>query len=170
MPAPEISGFGDGAHAAGSVGLTIDGGGFGAFPGSVWIYENDDLTGAADEITVGSWNDIQLTVDIPASLNNAAGTCYLFVIREDLESSNAFEFTLEAETADREVNAVVASIAATAHAAVVVRGGSRQVQAELASISVTAPDATVTRGGAVIFLSRDRIYTVRGPTTFVRVA
>lgn len=93
--APEISAFGDGDHEEGATGLTIDGGGFGAFPGSVWMYANADLTGAADQLTVGAWNDIQLTgVEIPASPNNSAGTVYLFVQREDLAWSQGFEFTL----------------------------------------------------------------------------
>jgi hypothetical protein len=94
MPAPEVSTFGDGSHESGETGITIDGAGFGAFPGSVWIYENVDRTGDADQLTVASWNDIQLSVDIPASLNNGAGTCYLFVQREDLAWSNALAFTL----------------------------------------------------------------------------
>lgn len=93
--APEISAFGDGDHVEGETGLTIDGGGFGAFPGSVWMYESADRTGEADELTVGAWNDIQLTgVEIPASPNNSAGTAYLFVQREDLAWSQGFEFTL----------------------------------------------------------------------------
>lgn len=96
MPAPGVSAFGDGSHAPGATGITVDGGGFGAFPGSVWIYENADLTGDSDELTVVSWDDIQILVDIPGSLNNAAGTRYLFVLREDLAWSNGFEFTLEA--------------------------------------------------------------------------
>ena|SRR3990167_4654706 len=94
MAAPEVSAFGDGDHDPGATGLTVDGGGFGAFPGSVWIYENDDLTGNADELDVNSWNDLQLNVDIPGSLTNTAGTRYLFVQREDLAWSNAFAFTL----------------------------------------------------------------------------
>lgn len=95
--APEISAFGDGNHEEGETGLTIDGGGFGAFPGSAWMYANDDLTGAADQLTVGAWNDIQLTgVEIPAAPNNSAGTVYLFVQREDLAWSQGFEFTLAA--------------------------------------------------------------------------
>ena len=95
MPAPEVSAFGDGSHAPGASGLTINGGGFGAFPGSAWIFENDDRSGDADELTVNDWNDIALDVDIPASLNNAAGTRYLRVQREDLAWSNALAFTLE---------------------------------------------------------------------------
>lgn len=99
--APEISSFGDGDHEEGETGLTIDGGGFGAFPGSVWMYENADRSGLSDELTVGAWNDIQLTgVAIPASPNNSAGTVYLFVEREDLAWSQGFEFTLSAVAAE----------------------------------------------------------------------
>ena len=95
MPAPEISAFGDGTHDAGETGLTVDGGGFGAFPGSLWIYENANRTGNADQLTIGTWNDIGLTgVEIPASPNNSNGTLYLFVQREDLAWSQGFSFTL----------------------------------------------------------------------------
>lgn len=94
MPAPEISAFGDDAHDAGATGIEIDGGGFGAFPGSAWIYANQDRTGNSDELTVNSWNDIQIDVDIPGSLNNSDGTRYLFVQREDLAWSQAYSFTL----------------------------------------------------------------------------
>lgn len=95
--APEIASFGDGDHAGGETGLTITGGGFGAFPGSAWIYQNADRTGLSDQLTVGTWNDIELTgVEIPASPNNSPGTVYLFVEREDLAWSQAFAFTLSA--------------------------------------------------------------------------
>lgn len=95
MPAPEILAFGDGDHEAGETGLTIDGGGFGAFPGSAWIYENANRTGDADELTIAAWNDIELSgVEIPGSPNNATGTRYLFVQREDLAWSQGFSFTL----------------------------------------------------------------------------
>lgn len=93
MPAPEVSAFGDGAHDAGDSGIDVDGGGFGAFPGSVWIYATQERTGAADELTVNSWNDLQINVDIPGSLNNSDGTRYLFVQREDLAWSQGFAFT-----------------------------------------------------------------------------
>lgn len=96
MPAPEISAFGDGSHEAGTAGIDIDGGGFGAFAGSAWIYASQDRTGNADELTVNSWNDIQINVDIPGSLNNLSGTRYLFVQREDLAWSQGFEFELGA--------------------------------------------------------------------------
>lgn len=93
--APEISSFGDEDHEEGESDLAIDGGGFGAFPGSAWMYQNADRTGLADELTVGVWNDIQLTgVEIPATPNNAPGTVYLFVQREDLAWSQGFIFTL----------------------------------------------------------------------------
>ena len=94
MPAPELSAFGDGTHDIGETGLTIDGGGFG-FTGSAWMYENSDRSGAADQLIVGAWNDIQLTgVAIPASPNNTAGTRYLFVQRDDLAWSQGLAFTL----------------------------------------------------------------------------
>jgi hypothetical protein len=93
--APEISSFGDGDHEEGETGLAIDGGGFGAFPGSAWMYQNADRSGLADELTVGAWNDIQLSgVEIPASPNNSPGTVYLFVQRDDLAWSQGLEFTL----------------------------------------------------------------------------
>lgn len=96
MPlAPEISAFGDGEHSPGLTGITIDGGGFGAFPGSAWIYENSDRSGNSDQLTIDTWNDIQLSVDIPSSLTNIAGTRYLFVQREDLAWSQPFSFSLE---------------------------------------------------------------------------
>lgn len=96
--APEISAFGDGSHEAGEGGLAVDGGGFGAFPGSAWIYQNTDRSGQADQLTVGAWNDIQLSgVALPASPNNSAGIVYLFVQREDLAWSQGFEFTLVGE-------------------------------------------------------------------------
>lgn len=94
MPAPEIRAFGDGSHNAGDSGILIDGGGFGAFPGSAWIYASQDRTGAADQLTVNTWNDIQLNVDIPAVLTNIDGFRYLFVQREDLAWSQGFQFTL----------------------------------------------------------------------------
>ena len=97
MPAPEISAFGDGVHEIGEAGLTIDGGGFGAFPGSAWIYANSDRSGAADQLTIGAWNDIQFTgVEIPDPANNTAGTRFLFVQREDLAWSQGFSITLGA--------------------------------------------------------------------------
>lgn len=93
--APEIASFGDGNHQDGETGLTILGGGFGAFPGSAWIYQNADRTGLSDQLTVGTWNDIELSgVEIPATPNNAAGTVYLFVQHESTEWSQGFQFTL----------------------------------------------------------------------------
>jgi len=93
--APEIAAFGDGSHAEGATGLTVSGGGFGAFPGELWMYQNADRSGLSDQLTVGAWNDIELTgVEIPVSPNNATGTVYLFLMREDLAWSQGFEFTL----------------------------------------------------------------------------
>lgn len=101
MPAPELSAFGDGSHSAGDSGLSVDGGGFGAFPGSLWIVENSDGSGAADELTVGAWNDIALSgVEIPGSLTNTAGTRYLRLLREDLAWSNTLAFTLSTTVSD----------------------------------------------------------------------
>lgn len=97
MPAPDITSFGDGSHEVGETGLSILGAGFGAFPGSVWMYQNSDHTGLSDQLTVGAWDDLTIAgVSIPASTNNSAGTVYLFVEREDLALSQAFEFTLAA--------------------------------------------------------------------------
>lgn len=95
-PAPQVDSFGDGSHAPGASGITIAGAGFGPLAGSAWIYQNDDLTGSADELTVMSWADLEIVVDIPGSLTNTAGTRYLFLQRSDLAWSNAFAFTLEA--------------------------------------------------------------------------
>ena len=93
--APELLSFGDGDHDYGATGLTVDGGGFGAFPGELWMFANADRSGAADQLTIGAWNDLQLTgVEIPASPNNAAGTVYLALLREDLAWSPSFGFTL----------------------------------------------------------------------------
>jgi hypothetical protein len=106
--APEIASFGDGNHQIGATGLSIAGGGFGAFPGAAWIYAAADRSGAADQLTVGTWNDITLSgVEIPASPNNVAGTVYLFVMREDLAWSQAFTFTLSAAGAGSVSNAPV---------------------------------------------------------------
>lgn len=98
MAAPGIAAFGDGSHAPGASGLAVQGGGFGFYsPGvsGVWIYENADRTGDADELNIVSWNSVEATVDIPGSLTNTAGTRYLFLQRSDLAWSNAFAFTLE---------------------------------------------------------------------------
>ena len=93
---PDISNFGDESHEPGELALTIQGGGFGAFPGGAWIYENDDRTGNADELVVGTWNDLELgSVSIPESLNNTAGTRFLFVQHENLAWSPPYTFTLE---------------------------------------------------------------------------
>lgn len=96
MAAPGIAAFGDGSHAPGATGVAVQGGGFGAFPGHIWIYQNADRTGNADELTVTAWNGVEATVTIPGSLSNTAGTRYLFLQRSDLAWSNAFAFTLEA--------------------------------------------------------------------------
>jgi len=145
MPAPELSAFGDGSHVSGETGLTVEGGGFGAFPGSLWIYENADRTGDADELTVGDWNDIELSgVEIPGSLNNAAGTRYLFLEREDLAWSQGLAFTLALAGADRVVSCSPASVAVTAVSASVNR--QRKVNASPAAIVVTATQAQVQAG------------------------
>jgi hypothetical protein len=102
--APEIAAFGDGEHAIGETGLTISGGGFGAFPGIVWMFENADGSGEADELDIVSWNDIAIAVDIPETLNNAPGTVYLVVEREDLAWSLPFEFTLTESAEDTTPN------------------------------------------------------------------
>ncbi|MEO8466261.1 MAG: hypothetical protein ABI640_13035 [Gammaproteobacteria bacterium] len=97
MPSPSITAFGDADHAIGELGLVVDGAGFGPFPGELWIYENEDQTGTADQLVVGDWTDMQLTgVEIPASPTTAMGTRYLFLQRADSAWSFAFPFTLEA--------------------------------------------------------------------------
>lgn len=98
MPAPYISSFGDDDHQEGETGLTIGGFDFGFFEGEVWMYENNDRTGNADQLSVTGWSDMSITgVDIPASPNNATGTVYLFVKRSgDLAWSLAYTFTLSA--------------------------------------------------------------------------
>lgn len=96
--APEIASFGDANHQASETGLTISGGGFGAFAGRVLMCQNADGTGLLDVLTVnGPWNDIEIAgIDIPASPNNASGTVYAIVEREDLAWSQGFAFTLAA--------------------------------------------------------------------------
>ena len=97
MPAPSISAFGDATHEPGDTGLVVDVSGAGPFPGSLWIFENADGSGDADQLTVGDWTDEQLSgVAIPASPNNSSGTRYLRVQRADLAWSIAFPFTLDA--------------------------------------------------------------------------
>jgi hypothetical protein len=134
MSAPAISAFGDGSHAPGASSLVVDGGGFGAFPGGAWIYANADLTGNADQLTVGSWNDLQLTVTIPGTLTNTPGTRYLFVQREDLAWSNGFPFTLEstADTGDA-TDSAAATDAASARATAF---GSRAESAAATDVKV----------------------------------
>lgn len=143
MPAPEVSAFGDGSHAPGASGLTIDGGGFGAFPGSVWIFENADLTGNADELTVNAWNDLEIGVDIPGSLNNTAGTRYLFVQREDLAWSNPFSFTLESVSGNENADATDSanatdSVTAVASALVAVSRAANATDARTALAAALA--------------------------------
>ncbi len=114
MPAPEISAFGDGDHRIGEAGLTIDGGGFGAFPGSAWIYANSARSGAVDQLTIGVWNDIQFTgVEIPAPANNTAGTRFLFVQREDLAWSQGFSITLSAAAGGGSLAGIAADLVMT---------------------------------------------------------
>ena len=95
MPAPSIVAFGDADHNSGETGLVADVAGAGPFPGSLWIYENADRTGAADQLTVGAWNSAQLTgISIPFVPNNTGGTRFLFLQRADLAWSLGFPFTL----------------------------------------------------------------------------
>lgn len=100
MPIPEIAGFGDDDHEVGEEDLVVSGGGFGAFPGSLYMYENDDRSGAVDQLTVTSWSDMELTgVVIPSSLNNTTGEVFLFLQREDLAWSLPYSFTLTQSSA-----------------------------------------------------------------------
>ena len=97
MAAPVVADFGDESHTAGETGLTIDGFQFSHFAGAAWMYENANRTGDSDELTVGTWGDMQLTgVEIPGVPNNANGTVFLFVRTENMEWSLPYEFTLGA--------------------------------------------------------------------------
>ena len=97
MPlAPVVWDFGDESHAAGATGLTVDGAGLGISAGELWMYQNADRSGSADQLTVGTWSMTQLTgVAIPETLNNSPGTVYLFAKRVDQAWSPAYQFTLE---------------------------------------------------------------------------
>ncbi len=95
MAAPVVIDFGDEAHDSGETGLTIDGFQFGFFSGAAWMFQNANRTGASDQLTVGTWTDMQLTgVAIPGSPTNATGTVFLFVRTENLEWSLPYEFTM----------------------------------------------------------------------------
>ncbi len=101
MALPFISNFGDENHEEGETGLTVDGFDLGSGldgVGELWMYQNADRTGSADQLTVGTWRNEQLTgVEIPASPNNATGTVYAFVKRfGDNAWSLAYTFTLTA--------------------------------------------------------------------------
>ena len=100
MPlAPVIWDFGDESHRAGDSGLTVDGAGLGISAGELWMYQNADRSGSADQLTVGAWSMMQLTgVSIPGTLNNVPGTVYLFAKRIDQAWSPAYQFTLEVAT------------------------------------------------------------------------
>lgn len=99
MATPFITDFGDETHDFGETGLVVDGFDFGFFPGELWMFENPDRSGAADQLTVGSWGEFQLTgVEIPAVPNNAAGAVYLGLKTQENEWSTPafpFAFTLE---------------------------------------------------------------------------
>jgi len=94
MASPFITNFGDEAHEFGETGLIVDGQDFGFFPGELWMFENADRTGAADQLTVGTWGEQRLTgVAIPASPNNSEGVVFLAVLTENMDwSSPAFPF------------------------------------------------------------------------------
>lgn len=94
--APEIASFGDLNHQKGESGLTIIGGGLGAFPGRVLMCQNADGSGLVDVLTVGGpWSDTSIAgIGIPVAPNNAPGTVYAIVEREDLAWSQALSFTL----------------------------------------------------------------------------
>lgn len=96
--APEIASFGDASHEEGETNLSVLGGGFGAFPGRVLMCQNADGSGLVDVLVIsGAWSDIAISgIEIPASPNNATGTVYLIVEREDLAWSQGFAFTLVA--------------------------------------------------------------------------
>lgn len=95
MPISEIQSFGDNSHEKGESGLTIIGAGYGAFPGSAWMYQNINRTGFADQLLLTTWNDLIIGgVGIPLVPNNATGPVFLFVQHEDLIWSDGFAFTL----------------------------------------------------------------------------
>lgn len=135
--APEIASFGDGSHQQGETGLTINGGGFGAFAGRVLMCQNADGTGLLDILTVnGPWNDIEIAgIDIPASPNNAAGTVYAIVEREDLAWSQGFQFTLTSLGINGSLSQGIGEILVSAAGTVLVQGASSQ---SIGSISISA--------------------------------
>ena len=97
MAAPVVSNFGDEDHRQGESALTIDGFQFGHFTGAAWVFQNANRTGNADELTVGTWGDMQLTgVEIPSSTNNVPGTVSLFVRTDGMVWSLPYTFTLVA--------------------------------------------------------------------------
>ncbi len=101
MAAPVVTTFGDDDHAAGETGLTINGFQFGHFDGEAWMYANPNRTGLSDQLTVGTWGDMQLTgVEIPAVPNNTNGTVYLFVRTDGFEWSLPYAFTLSGAGAE----------------------------------------------------------------------
>jgi len=139
MAAPGIAAFGDGSHAPGASGLAVQGGGFGAFPGHVWIYQNADRTGNADELTVTAWNGVEATVTIPGSLTNTAGTRYLFLQRSDLAWSNAFAFTLESASGiNGSVSKTLGALTLTSAAALALAGSTSKTLGNVTSASVAA--------------------------------
>lgn len=97
MPlAPEVSAFGDGNLRIGQTGITLTGGGFGAFPGSVWISGGINRTGNLQQCPIsGNWNDIEITgIRIPPTSSVGPGTRYVQLRREDLAWSQSLAFTL----------------------------------------------------------------------------
>lgn len=99
MAAPVISNFGDENHEEGETGLTVSGFQFSHFAGELWMHQNNSVAspGNTDQLTVGTWADMQLSgVEIPASPNNATGTVFLFVKTENDEWSLPYTFTLSA--------------------------------------------------------------------------
>lgn len=99
MVAPLITDFGDEDHDLGETGLAVAG--FDFFPGvaeqgELWMFENADRSGAADQLTIGTHSNNSIPdVEIPASPNNSAGTVYLAFRRGgDQAWSNSYSFTL----------------------------------------------------------------------------
>lgn len=100
QPAPNIESVGGGSYAQGDSGIPMNGGGFGPSPGTIWLYANSNRTGAADQLSFLLWTDTAISgVSIPASTNNATGTVYAFIQREDLAWSAPFTLTLTAAAA-----------------------------------------------------------------------
>ena len=92
MPAPGVSAFGDGSHAPGATGLTVDGGNFGAI---------------IDETEATNWGSIEGTPRDPAGLI-PLGPLELRVLgHEDARHDDAAEAPFPAQIGRREDQLVI---------------------------------------------------------------